>query len=45
MKQKVLDFMEKIKRIYINEPIIQMAFIAFLVNLIVESFSRHSVIG
>lgn len=45
MKQKVLDFMKKIKRIYINEPIIQMAFIAFLVNLIVESFSRHSVIG
>ncbi len=45
MKQKVLNFMEKIKKIYINEPIVQMVVIAFLVNLVVESFSRHSIAG
>lgn len=45
MKQKVLELMKKVRKIYINEPVVQMAVIAFLVNLIVESFSRHSVIG
>lgn len=45
MKQRAINFMGKIKKIYINEPTIQMAVVAFLVNLVVESFSRHSIIG